>query len=536
VLLGIAVAAGSIMWPVSVNAAFIGMDVFAGYFGGREGPGNGPATALLLWAIFLLGLAAVSASSFRRQLLQSPDVAVLAHLPVDDNAHLRRHLRDCGFSSIFIASMLAPGYGYLAWSQGFSTGAWVAAAAFAILQGFMFAAVGLLLVGRAPGIALAIVGSALMMTSGVVGFIGPLLPSLGVNLSWVGLFVLPTGWINGTFYFGLVEGHVTGWLLLVPAFGVIVLAARRAAQPFAIKELSYLPGGTVRVIPAKDWTLAAGPAGIAEEAQEPVRPVVPVAEIADRIRRRAFLAPADSESHGWVERCFARRLNRRERAIADFLLGGRQPRWTVFWQCAVWATMACLAILTIPVPADWVLFLVGPSLYLVLFLTLFGALTPPGPDLGAVPGHAVFPVGYREISRVWLKWAAVKNVLVLLPLALVYGAAAAWRCGAPVLLGLLVAVKAVYILLALLPWAIMFYYDRGIDVKAHPVRRALFLGAVILVILGYLGAGYLLFQDSALPALAGLVLLGGCAVGAWRLYEHVLHRMSVDWGQQRARP
>jgi hypothetical protein len=153
------------------------------------------------------------------------------------------------------------------------------------------------------------------------------------------------------------------------------------------------------------------------------------------------------------------------------------------------------------------------------------------PSHGAVPGNAVLPVGYREVSRVLLDWALVRDVLLLLPLAAVYGAAAARRWDAPALLGLLVAVKLIYVLLTLLPWSIMFYFDSGMDdITVRPLRRGLFLGAVVLVKMAYLGTWCLLFQSSALPALAGAVLLAGCAVGAWRLYEYVLYRTRVDWG------
>jgi hypothetical protein len=482
-----------------------------------------------------LGFAALLAGNLRQQLLQSRAVLVLGHLPIADTAFFRAQLKEYALSSVFVPYFLAPGYGYFAWSQGFSVSGWVAAATLALLQWPLFVAVTLLLLGRGPAKALAAVGGTLMMASSVVGFAGPVLPPLGIDIGWLGLLVLPTGWINGAFYFGLVEGRAEGWLLLVPALGVIVLAARRAAQPFAIQELSYSSGGhVIQAIPRKDWSLGPRLAGVAAEAPDRPysdHPVPSLAKIAERVRQRKFLAPPEWESSGWVERCLVRCLSRRERALAEFLLGGQRPRWTLFWQLEVLWMAVCLAILAIPVPPEWVKFLCWAAFFSLVYPKVLLVMMPPVGVAGAVSGQAVLPVSYREVSRVLLKWAVVKNLVLLLPLAAVYGAAAAWRWGAPALFGLLVAMKIVYVLLTLLPWSIMFYFDSGMDdITVRPLRRGLFLGAVVLVKLAYLGAWYLLFQPSALPALAGAVLLAGCAAGAWRLYEYVLYRMRVDWG------
>jgi hypothetical protein len=152
-LLGVAILApimivGGIGFPLSVNSMIIGMELFIDGMVDRQG--NGAELALLLHALALTGIALMESVAMLQQLLQSRELGVLSSLPVSDTGFYRRERNGLLLCGLFFAYVLFWAYGYFCWTQQVPFGGWLAAAGLALLQGLVFAALALLLVGRRP--------------------------------------------------------------------------------------------------------------------------------------------------------------------------------------------------------------------------------------------------------------------------------------------------------------------------------------------------------------------------------------------------
>jgi hypothetical protein len=140
------------------------------------------------------------------------------------------------------------------------------------------------------------------------------------------------------------------------------------------------------------------------------------------IQRRQFLAGFDWQNAGFLERFAARLLDARERAIAEFLLAAN-PGWTaLFRRLLPFFLLLLLAFWLFgrswfpQVAFIWVFFGAIP-----LFASQRGFALPPQGGLQS-PYYALYPIGFWELTRAFLKINLTK-ILVILPLLLVAFAA-----------------------------------------------------------------------------------------------------------------
>lgn len=509
--------------PIIFNIIFIGFGLVAPPERGPAREGNGTELSLSIQALFLMGFALMTGSEFLEELLRSRDVGVLSYLPLSDTDFYRRQRNRLMVHVIFAFYLVTLGYGYFAWADQFPLEGWLAATALAFLQGLMFIAIPLLLPVRRPTRFYALVGIGAFGLASFAGLVGFMLKPYVEGHCWPAFILLPTGWINGAFYYGLVQREAVGWLLLVPTFGVLALAARRACLPFAIKEFSYLPGGGAQaILENHGWWVRRTPQASLREAEAPS-----AEEIETRLRHRTFLRDWNEQDVGWIERTLARWSSKRERALITFLFG-LPPRWSLAWKrSALWMT-GCAALLAVPFPTEVHMFLVLP---MTLLSCIFFAQKQVDQSQGDIPPYALFPAGYREISVTLIK-AAVVRCLPFLPLGAGCGALAAWRLGYPATEGVLFILKAFYFSVPTELWFITFFFANGTNDTAH-VRRRIWLMALI----GILGCihcvgGLLLFFAPALLQLLGAVMVVACPAVMWRYYEHVLYAVEVDWIRQ----
>ncbi len=353
------------------------------------------------------------------------------------------------------------------------------------------------------------------------------------GLCWLGFLSLPTGWVNGAFYYGLLLGHPTGWLWLLPVPFLFLLTHRRLAGHFAIREFTLLPTDEVEAEPEASCAHLKGrfrpPLPYRKATLEPVV-TVSEEDAEQKARERSLRAGFDWQRLGWIERLYGRWLTPRERAIAEMYLGGRPPRWSLWWKWMLAVSGSVLTLLSVPAAPDWISFLAAASgAYAFFALLLLGPDLWNRVDRGYLPGPVLWPVAYGELVRVHFK-ARVLGCLILTPFLLAFGAVAAWRCGYPVGQGLFLSSSAVCGTLVYYPWLLLFSFsattnDTSAFARYWPGFLLVFSLAAVAC---FAGLCYFALRTPLLM-LASASLAWVASAGALRFYLWVLHRTSVDW-------
>ena len=341
--------------------------------------------------------------------------------------------------------------------------------------------------------------------------------------------VLPSGWVSAVFRQLLPGTPALAWVLLIPIGALIrslppswgrLRSAYAFSEPVLAKSPDDDPSWQVRE------ALALAPLG--NHRAGPT-------EIEDSIRDRDFLRPMAWKAQGWIERLVGRWLGLREKVIVEFMMA-RVPRWTIMWRKAGIAMLIGLL-------AGWVWQRTGddlfPLAYVAAGIVAFFLALPvsSGFDRGfqawfmsrtSVPFYACFPVGYREIARAALKIAAVR-CLAMAPLAAVYGMIVAWQWAEAPGLGIVLGLKAVFLVFAARPMLMAFRFSTGTsDTKNVGARPAVILGAAILCTLMFAtGSGLALFPSWQL-SLVGALTAVGASTGFSAIYRKQYDRHRFD--------
>lgn len=188
---------------------------------------------------------------------------------------------------------------------------------------------------------------------------------------------------------------------------------------------------------------------------------------------------------GWIEQIVAAWLSEEDEPVAEFMLAQNIGGWSKRWRVAALISATGVAItVLVPLP-PWVLFLpmVGAGLWAA---PLFGGIWPGFRGVpifgGVIPTYAVFPVGYREISRVMFK-ANIVRVLAWAPLVVAYATALATRLGNNPRYGIVVGVEVVVLVLTMQPVMVIGHFSSGTNDTKQFNRYTLSFFGIGLILL-----------------------------------------------------
>ncbi len=500
----------------------------------RLAQGNGSELAMLLQALFLTGWMLLLAMSSGRQFWRSKALAVHSSLPVPDGDYLRSALDKEGASVAFFFGLFSfLGYAYYAWSLQAGVLAWTAALALAALQGWLSLSTFTFLQGRFSNITLGVAGTALWLIALFAGILGPAFRPYVEGYTWIVSATLPAGWVNLAFFHGLVQHHSTGWLWLLPALPVIILAYRRVGKPFAIQEFVLHPGREAEAIPEK-WCAGFKPPPFRffgrPRTSKRSATASSAADIEEKILAGRCLHGLEWHRLGWLERLVSRCLNGRERGILECMLDG-PPQWTWWWKVSVYCIGGSFAILFLPLGrgdkfATWafgamaqtLLFCTGPA---VLWMTR-------GRPRGSCPSLWL-PIGHTEISQVLWKVHLVSNLAIQPPLFVVW-TALAWKINGRPMAGVIMECACLYSVLVLFPCFLIAAVDPGRRSDSVELRRLPMLfaiGCIITIVLFALAYLALLWPRTMILAIA--IILPFCTFGTWFMHLRILNRPNTDW-------
>ena len=488
--------------------------------------------ALFLQAGLLTAIAL--ACSLWKQLWKSRDLMIPTFLPMSDaEYHAKVFKPSLWITGMAIAWFTGFGYAYWAWFNGFDTGRWAAALALLIMQGVVGAALAVWLQGRFDEVTIA---SAFMVC--IVSLFTSVVDSSGgawEDRSWIGLSLVPAGWVSAAFKYGLVRRNPAGWLWLLPAAALVLLALRRAQLPYVIREFVFRDRREIDAIPEMRSAVLKGPQfPLFTARQQPEKPRLAVAEASRRIRDDGFLNADEDPRAGWLERWIRSRLHSRERAVLACMRIFRLRfwNWTWWWTWICLGTLALLALLAAPGVAGFLRQPDSPTaiLYIPLYIASFlGPATLMGRTRN-LPNNWL-PVGDSEVARLYwrINLPAMASVA---PLFAIVGIAVGWRVYDRPLAGLLVAATWFYLALALFPFRlIMAVGTEAADTgQINFVRRLpllILLGCVGTVVVGAV-IGALQSWDLRLK-IASALALPLLSFGSWHVYLWSNRRWRGDW-------
>jgi hypothetical protein len=499
-----------------------------------------------LWVLtaYATGLPCFWASRLATGLYSSPEVAMSLFLPLSGQEILRIYLRRGLLWSLPVLVGLVPAYGvWLSDEMHHGRPGLIIALGFALLQWFTALAGGALLVRHWPR------GRHLAM--GLVSWIVALaclfgvqhLPASGLRAAGWALASLPAGWVNLAFHEGILGGTANALLLIVPAVAFCILlvpALLSLRRTYSTEELAQPDGLTAEVIVEH----AIGEALQKEREEDPYLQSVPELERAKshefrrdieasmeaHVLTREFLRYGEAEWKGGpIERAAWWLLNRRERVIAEFMMG--QPaRWSRWWLYAAAGSVGGIVATRLSPDS------VAPYLSIA---TLFAASLAAPWAGGEWPGfskfhcagkhiplHAIYPLGYHEVGRVMLK-ANLIRCAAWLPLVMGVVAWLATRMDSDPATGAVFGVTVAFALATLQPIVAATRFLQGTDATSRLtlvstsfvflVAMPLFLLWVAAIGLTFAGA---MAYGKATAVVSGVaaVVLSSCfyfAVGAF---------------------
>ncbi len=514
----------------------------------REG---GPTLYLAMVTLWVTSAAIFYGQELASNLTTSDHITSLAHLPVPDGAIFDLTWQRFLTYSLVPLISLETGYVLVAVLQLGSAAAVGAATGLAILQWLVFLSLAALVATLGPlvprkgvrrtafflatHLAMLVLGSVLFFTRRPPAYLvdGP--------ARWA-LLAIPAGWPSAAFQEGPLRGHAWALALLLPAglfAALLPVIHRRMRERFRIAEVASTsaPGAEalaeklvddLSALEAKaDPLVADFPERAAWDREGLARRIPGLLE--SHIRGRSFLAPIPWDGGGWLVRRVERWLTRRERDVADLLLGGR-PFWTARWKVSLeLTTIGVATALALPRTLDAVPF---GLLYLATMLgaPILGGIWPGFANSNAsgmgVPRYAAVPIGYGEIMRVTLK-ANLVRIAAWTPLALAGGAALGARFGPGTWSGLAIAAKAAFLLLAWQPLVVSLHlsWENGAGDKLGLDRRSLAPLLTVLLLLPAVGiSAGLAFAVRGPASLAWLVAFAGSTLLGTLAYRRHYHR------------
>jgi hypothetical protein len=489
--------------------------------------------AIALWSFALIFIYAQSLWTF---LHTHFDILALRLLPVSDATILRWQLQKFFPKAIWSLLDLVMGFGALGLFLNFSPGQWLfLPLIIALSWGTLLSLVAVCTI-HVPRKVRQIITAAIWIFGFLVFFavridgklVLNLLDQFAPDLS----LLLPTGWPVLLFQLLLPGGSWTTILALVPV-AILVASLKnsfaRLQNDFRFEEhlLPIVPD----IIPATSAQDSA-PAG---QTAPPARNLGLTA-IEAIILSRQFLEPLPWSQRGWFEKKLWNWFDSREKALAEFTFP-KGYEITVPW----WKATRNLAV---AVAAAMILGPIDPTLKnwimgLGLFITVCQALAQ---ILGSgvafrqmfcsgvnIPIYAGYGLGYRELSRLLLKYSAIQLPLFI-PFIALCGVLTAWLFQLPWQMGMIIGFKAGALMSAGRFILIMFAFSGGTnDGSKFRLRTLVLIAVMIGLIIAFVGFGAAgLFVPSAPAAWALLMLAVLTAYALFRIYGWFYHANRFD--------
>lgn len=460
-----------------------------------------PATALAAlaaWAFFAI--------SFRAQnlltcLYQAVDIPALILLPTPETTIFRWEFQKfCRASILSLIDLTAGFIGVAAMTD--SGTAFIAALPAALLMWLTLLASTLLCASLFPRIPYALIAS-FGIVSGMIlywtrVFAGSFVVGLFDHYSASILVLLPTGWSASLFLLLLGKFDWATLLLLVPMGALI------STMPASLARLrrKYHFKEPVRA-EAPDLVPPVSNAHEDEELEiEEPRPFRVGSDAIEEIgRTRLFSLSPEWRGRGWFESKLWNWLTSREKAVAEFTF----PRGIVIgaaWK-KIFRNLAITCLLTLGISLlnssaeFWVLAIgIFVTICQVISRIHFSGVAFQLRTSGGInqPLYSAYPVGFRELSGLLLKYSAIQIPLLLL-YALPAGAFCSWVLKAPLVWGMAVTIKGTGMLVALRFISLTLNFSSGTnDSSRLSLRSFVIVIAVVgcgLVFLGLGAAGFL---------------------------------------------
>lgn len=399
-------------------AISVGLGALVWYAGSKT---QHAATALAVVTLWMFVLLFTHAQRLLASLYGESDLSALSLLPVTNETIFRwqfqKFIRRSGMSLLDLLC----GLGAVAWWLEFSPLKWLAVLPVAALAWLTLLALAMLLAIYFPAFPYQIVSAiAPMLVFGVFlarDYVVPVLvaaldraaPHLNV--------VLPIGWPVSLFQLLLPE---PSWLiatLALPTAAIISTirwSMARLQRTYEFHEIVVAEAPDL----VPEETLADAAISETPPTDQPFH--VGVTAIEDIIRARQFMFAPNWQGRGWFEGLLWRWLTSREKTLTEFVFPDGFIITNAWKRIAktfvITMLLAVAAAYLFPVARNWML---GIGLFIAACQAL-GRVLDAGrafqPILCSgvnIPMYAVYPIGYRELGRLLLKYAAVQAPALL---------------------------------------------------------------------------------------------------------------------------
>jgi len=495
-----------------------------------------PVTGLAAISLWSLGWVFFHARNLWGFLHAHPDIPALRLLPVSDATIFKWQLQKFFPKTILSLLDLLAGFGALGLFLEFSTIQWLVMPLVMVLSwGTLLALVALCAI-HVPRKVQQIIIAAIYLF-GVMLFIavkinGKAVFSLLDQISPSLTLLLPTGWPVTLFQLLLPGCSWMAILLLVPV--ILLLWSLKSSfawlqNDFRFEE-SILPIA-YDILPSTE----AQDSPVADLPPSPQQNLGPTA-IEEVVLSRRFLEPSPWQERGWFEKQLWNWFDSREKVLSDFTF----PKgyditvpWRKAWRnLAIAAAAAFIFGMISPTIRNWIM-AVG------LFITVCQALAqilgngmafrPVFCSGVNIPIYASYGIGYRELSRLLLKYS-VMQLPLFIPFITVCGVLTTWLFQLPWQMGIIIGFKAGILMAAGRFILIMFAFSSGTnDCSKFRLRTLILFFTIISLGLAFVGLGAAgLFVPNAPAAWSLLILAVLTAYALFRIYGWFYHANRFD--------
>jgi hypothetical protein len=492
---------------------------------------------LPLAALYCSVVVFLRARNLHLRLYASAELVVSFHYPVSNEQFLRWQFREWLFSffTVFLTALV-----FLFWIARSNPWFWAAMILLALLQAMLTLCISLAYVifFRKIETRPAFLFCALI---GILVFF----PSQSVE--WIRLLsiVLPAGWANALFEY-CAKGSPERLLFLAAPVGMLaftaLLLAQRLKAGYPRFELTFILERTFAEEIAQNTNQQPAPL-YGEDLEHPSADYLRSREQFAAIRNQALIesqhgAPLfDWQTAAWPVRLAARWMTPRERVIAYFLKAGHpnfsDKRWRFVAGFTALGVLFCLLSASLPFGLSAVPFIASALAGTPLFGGNWPSFVPAHVGFVNLPFTAVYPISFREASKAVAKMNSML-ILTFAPVALIIGGALGWRWEGTmqgVGMGLIGSIQALFVLLVIQPYFVLFQHSRGTnDTKSVNLTSLAFLAALISNAACFLPAAIFFFAAPLSPLAwaicpASLALLSFIM---WRFYEFLYDRGRID--------
>jgi len=477
--------------------------------------------ALVFIGIWLLGWISALVQSLAHQLYASSDLPALSLLPIEPRVILRQQLEKFVLNTTWLLVDLLAMLGALALFAEIPFWQCLAIIPIAILGWLTtLALVGLAIV-YLPWLPYPLITAAITLSPFVFlvtrAFIGPaLLAGLNASANTLQL-ILPTAWPMSLFRLLSPNPSWFELLFLVPSIALIFTLRQtyvRIAAGYQFSET--IQPESSDIIPDEESAITT------VDPDAPTR--VGLTAIEEFIQTRGFLATAPWSKEGWLETRLWQWMSSQERKLAEFVFPNA-VQMTKTWKKAFQHLSIGLAI---GFTLRWVN--TGLSFWVTGGAMLLPALRVAACFYGNgrafhpmfcsgvnIQLYAVYPIGYRGLSRVLFKYSFVQLPLIA-SFLIICGLVMAYLFGWPFPLAALNGFKAAFFLAALRLIFVVFAFSSGTNDSSR-LRSDTFLMIVMFLTLGSIFLGLAIAGLFVPQPILSLGFCAGAMVVAWLFWR-----------------